>query len=77
MVHSETHSSKNDGTSEKCEWHLADEAATQAFAEACAQLCRDESAFQPGLVVYLQGDLGAGKSFFPAPLSNVFCRTRK
>jgi len=35
---------------------LADEAATAAFASKLAKI------LQPGLVVYLQGDLGAGKT---------------
>jgi len=35
---------------------LADEAATAAFAAKLAQI------LQPGLVIYLQGDLGAGKT---------------
>ena len=40
----------------RCRRHLADEAATLAFG---AQLAR---ALEPGLTLYLEGDLGAGKT---------------
>lgn len=40
----------------RCRCHLADEAATLAFG---AQLAR---ALEPGLTLYLEGDLGAGKT---------------
>jgi tRNA threonylcarbamoyladenosine biosynthesis protein TsaE len=40
----------------RCQCHLADEAATLAFG---AQLARE---LTPGLTLYLDGDLGAGKT---------------
>lgn len=40
----------------RCRCHLADEAATLAFG---AQLARE---LRPGLTLYLEGDLGAGKT---------------
>jgi tRNA threonylcarbamoyladenosine biosynthesis protein TsaE len=40
----------------RCTRHLADEAATLAFGAQLAQ------ALSPGMTVYLEGDLGAGKT---------------
>lgn len=43
---------------------LADEDATCLFAQRFARACIDLRLIQPGLVVYLDGDLGAGKTSF-------------
>lgn len=43
---------------------LLSEQDTIQFAQLLAKACEAESAVDKGLVVYLQGDLGAGKSFF-------------
>ncbi|WP_178861013.1 tRNA (adenosine(37)-N6)-threonylcarbamoyltransferase complex ATPase subunit type 1 TsaE [Thiomicrorhabdus cannonii] len=43
---------------------LADEAASRAFAERLADACNASQAYETGLMLYLKGDLGAGKSFF-------------
>lgn len=43
-------------------WHLPDEAATTAFAQSIA------ATLDGGLVVYLHGDLGAGKTSFARAL---------
>lgn len=42
---------------------LADEASTIQFAKDFAKACAISKAYENGLVVYLNGDLGAGKSF--------------
>lgn len=41
---------------------LADADATDLFAERLAQTCKSTKAAQPGLVIYLDGDLGSGKT---------------
>lgn len=41
---------------------LADAQATDLFADRLAQACRKVNAMQPGLVIYLNGDLGSGKT---------------
>lgn len=43
---------------------LADAPATKNFAASLAQACLDLDAAQKGLVIYLEGDLGAGKTTF-------------
>ncbi len=45
-------------TGDKLQCHLADEAATVAAGEALGQVCSG------GAVVFLEGDLGAGKTTF-------------
>ncbi|MDG6777749.1 tRNA (adenosine(37)-N6)-threonylcarbamoyltransferase complex ATPase subunit type 1 TsaE [Thiomicrorhabdus sp. zzn3] len=53
---------------EKRELFLSDEAETAAFAQQLARACEALESYQNGLMIYLKGDLGAGKSF----LSRVF-----
>lgn len=43
---------------------LTDEAASRAFAVRMAQAISACGAYENGLMLYLKGDLGAGKSFF-------------
>ena len=43
---------------------LADESQTTQFAKAFADACDSTNAYKKGLMVHLNGDLGAGKSFF-------------
>jgi len=43
---------------------LADELKTTQLANAFANACKVSKAYENGLMVYLHGDLGAGKSFF-------------
>lgn len=43
---------------------LADESSSTQFAQYFAKACEASNAYKDGLMVYLNGDLGAGKSFF-------------
>ncbi|MBN2864762.1 MAG: tRNA (adenosine(37)-N6)-threonylcarbamoyltransferase complex ATPase subunit type 1 TsaE [Thiotrichales bacterium] len=43
---------------------LADESETTRLAKTFANACNLSKAYESGLMVYLHGDLGAGKSFF-------------
>ena len=43
---------------------LADESQTTQLAKALANACSSTNAYEKGLMVHLNGDLGAGKSFF-------------
>ena len=45
------------------ECFLADETKTQAFAQKMASVLADARLWRQGVVIYLQGNLGAGKSF--------------
>jgi tRNA threonylcarbamoyladenosine biosynthesis protein TsaE len=56
---------------------LADEAASQAFAVRMAQWCEALSVYQEGFMVYLQGDLGAGKSFLSRAFIQHFLPDQK
>lgn len=51
---------------------LADESQTALFAQAIAKLCQELKAEAPGLVIYLQGDLGAGKTSFSRAFIQTF-----
>lgn len=42
------------------------------FAQKLARACQELNAFQPGLVIYLQGDLGAGKTAFSRAFIQTF-----
>ncbi|MBE0494286.1 MAG: tRNA (adenosine(37)-N6)-threonylcarbamoyltransferase complex ATPase subunit type 1 TsaE [Thiomicrospira sp.] len=53
-------------------WPLPDESRTALFAQTLAKLCETLEAATPGLVVYLQGDLGAGKTSFSRAFIQTF-----
>lgn len=56
---------------------LADEQATIDLAHAFALACGSSEAINKGLVVYLKGDLGAGKSFFSRAFIQTFLPGQK
>lgn len=56
----------------KNQFTLADEQATINLAHAFAFACESSAALYKGLVVYLKGDLGAGKSFFSRAFIQTF-----
>lgn len=56
----------------KNQFTLADEQATINLAHAFAFACESSNALYKGLVVYLKGDLGAGKSFFSRAFIQTF-----
>lgn len=56
---------------------LADEAATEQFAVVFAEVAEGSEQKRPGLVIFLQGDLGAGKSFFSRCLIQSFLPNQK
>jgi tRNA threonylcarbamoyladenosine biosynthesis protein TsaE len=51
---------------------LADEHATILFGQELASLIKQKALFQPGLVIYLQGDLGMGKTCFSRAFIQTF-----
>lgn len=51
---------------------LADEQATILFGQALANWIKQKALFQPGLVMYLQGDLGMGKTCFSRAFIQTF-----
>jgi tRNA threonylcarbamoyladenosine biosynthesis protein TsaE len=56
---------------------LGDEQATINLAHAFALACEASTAVNKGLVVYLKGDLGAGKSFFSRAFIQTFLPGQK
>ncbi len=61
----------------KNQFTLADEQATIQLAQAFALACESSNALNTGLVVYLKGDLGAGKSFFSRAFIQSFLPEQK
>lgn len=56
---------------------LKDEAQSTRFAEAVARQVERQSLDKTGLMVYLKGDLGAGKSFFSRAFVQYFLPAQK
>ena len=56
---------------------LADELASSRFAQDFANACEASKAYENGLMVYLNGDLGAGKSFFARAFVQTFLPEQK
>ncbi|GAB6069987.1 tRNA (adenosine(37)-N6)-threonylcarbamoyltransferase complex ATPase subunit type 1 TsaE [Thiomicrorhabdus hydrogeniphila] len=56
---------------------LADESESIDFARKMAELVKQDNAFDDGLIVYLYGDLGAGKSFFSRAFVQYFLPGQK
>lgn len=56
---------------------LANELDTTRFAQAVAQAYELNSAEETGLIIYLSGDLGAGKSFFSRAFIQYFIAGQK
>ncbi|UQB41667.1 tRNA (adenosine(37)-N6)-threonylcarbamoyltransferase complex ATPase subunit type 1 TsaE [Thiomicrospira microaerophila] len=45
-------------------YNLADESSTILFGQKCAHVVQSLALMEPGLVIYLRGDLGMGKTCF-------------
>lgn len=58
-------------------FELLTEDATRDLAQRFAQLVQTEQGFENGIVVYLEGDLGAGKSFFSRAFVQSFLPGQK
>ncbi|WP_232023365.1 hypothetical protein [Thiomicrorhabdus aquaedulcis] len=53
------------------QFKLADEAASVYFAQTVAQVCAQQNVADNGFMMYLQGDLGVGKSFLRVHLFKI------
>ncbi|QBZ83103.1 tRNA threonylcarbamoyladenosine biosynthesis protein TsaE [Hydrogenovibrio crunogenus] len=61
----------------ECGLLLETEADTQQLAHIFAQLCEELKTFDLGWMIYLKGDLGAGKSFFSRAFVQSFVPGQK
>ena len=61
----------------KVSFYLADESATTLFGQAFAQGCEVLNGFEAGLIIYLEGDLGAGKSYLSRAFIQSYLPTQK
>jgi len=59
------------------EYKLSDESQSIDFAQFVAGKVNDSSCFENGLIFYLYGDLGAGKSFFSRAFVQYFIPGQK
>lgn len=59
------------------QYNLSDEAASTAFAQTIAQACAQLGVANKGFMIYLQGDLGVGKSFFSRAFIQNFLPEQK
>jgi tRNA threonylcarbamoyladenosine biosynthesis protein TsaE len=61
----------------KTQYFLADENKTRQFAVIFAQWLQSQQACEQGWIIYLEGDLGAGKSFLTRSLIQSYLPEQK